>query len=211
MAYGSRVTFMSQAGYGVCMAETRYRDESWLREKYFEEGMSQPKIADECGVSEGAIRRWFNKHDINATRSSENKRTEGKHHDPEWLREQYHEKGKSQREIAKLLPVGQQTVSRAFDRYDIKSRKRWEHFENDVAGFQTDSQGYEKVYSRGDKASVHRLAAVAWFGLDAVAGNHVHHKNGIKWDTRESNIEPMSPFDHLSLHKSGEFDPQEAE
>jgi len=50
---------------------------------------------------------------------------------------------------------------------------------------------------------VHRLAAVAWFGFDAVKNKHVHHKNGIPWDNRECNLEPISPEEHNTIHHKG--------
>lgn len=42
----------------------RYHDAEWLREKYHEEGMTQAEIAEECGVSPRAIRKWMKRHDI---------------------------------------------------------------------------------------------------------------------------------------------------
>lgn len=42
----------------------RYHDAEWLRERYHEEGMTQAEIAEECGVSPRAIRKWMKRHDI---------------------------------------------------------------------------------------------------------------------------------------------------
>jgi hypothetical protein len=47
---------------------------------------------------------------------------------------------------------------------------------------------------------VHRLLAIAEYGTDPVAGNHVHHKNGIKWDNRPTNIEPVNHSEHARKH-----------
>lgn len=35
----------------------RYRDESWLHERYDAEGRTQAEIANECGVSPSCIRK----------------------------------------------------------------------------------------------------------------------------------------------------------
>jgi len=48
---------------------------------------------------------------------------------------------------------------------------------------------------------VHRLLAVAEYGFDAVADMDVHHKNGIPWDNRPVNIEPMDHGEHTKLHE----------
>lgn len=66
--------------------------------------------------------------------------------------------------------------------------------------------GYESWQDacKGEKVSlhIHRLQAVAEWGFEAVAGNDVHHKNGIKWDNRIENLEIMDPGEHMELHKS---------
>lgn len=60
------------------------------------------------------------------------------------------------------------------------------------------------VDAEKEPVAVHRLASVAWFGLEAVAGNDIHHKNGIPWDNREENVEPLDHAEHTSLHRRGE-------
>jgi hypothetical protein len=47
---------------------------------------------------------------------------------------------------------------------------------------------------------IHRLAAVAWFGYEAVVGKDVHHVSGIPWDNREDNLEPLDPSEHRRRH-----------
>lgn len=42
----------------------QYRDEEWLRQQYWEEGPTQREIAEKCGVSARAIRKWMKKFDI---------------------------------------------------------------------------------------------------------------------------------------------------
>ena len=52
-------------------SKPKYHDPEWLRQKYWEEGMSAPQIADEVGVSDGAIRKWMKRHDIPRRSKSE--------------------------------------------------------------------------------------------------------------------------------------------
>jgi len=76
----------------------------------------------------------------------------------------------------------------------------------------TDWEGYEKFTDRkvsreNEKISegtgtilIHRLAAVAWFGYDAVAENVIHHKLPIEWVNIEANLEPMDNAEHINRH-----------
>jgi 5-methylcytosine-specific restriction endonuclease McrA len=41
-----------------------YHDADWLREQYHGRGRTQREIAEECGVSPRAIRKWMNRHEI---------------------------------------------------------------------------------------------------------------------------------------------------
>lgn len=77
--------------------------------------------------------------------------------------------------------------------------------------YRTDYEGYETWRwqyrdctgcKKENAVRVHRLAAVAWFGYEAVAGDNtvVHHKNGIPWDNQESNLVPMGRVEHSCLH-----------
>lgn len=37
----------------------RYRDGNWLREQYWEQGLTQREVAEKCGVSARATRKWM--------------------------------------------------------------------------------------------------------------------------------------------------------
>lgn len=70
----------------------------------------------------------------------------------------------------------------------------------------TDDRGYERwdVNDLGERytVTVHRLLAVAEFGLDAVVGKDVHHINELSWDNRPENIELIDHAEHASMHRS---------
>lgn len=42
----------------------QYRDESWLRSRYHDDGCTQAEIADECDVTPSCIRKWMREYDI---------------------------------------------------------------------------------------------------------------------------------------------------
>jgi len=50
---------------------------------------------------------------------------------------------------------------------------------------------------------VHRLLLVAEYGVDAVVGKHVHHKNEIPFDNRIENLELLDPEEHSRHHSEG--------
>jgi len=72
------------------------------------------------------------------------------------------------------------------------------------AQFRTLPQGYEAWRSWNKDGEelmyVHRLLAISEFGVEEVAGNHVHHKNKIPWDNRPENIEVKNEKQHLGDH-----------
>lgn len=69
-------------------------------------------------------------------------------------------------------------------------------------------EGYVRARSyldgEWDEIPIHRLVAIAEYGTGAVAGRHVHHKNGIPWDNRPSNLDVRTSKEHLRSHWHGE-------
>ena len=116
--------------------------------------------------------------------------------------------------VAEELGVGKSTAVRAIKevRGSLRSSKEAGEKRSEEMGAAPDvwnakapylthhDQGYEEIRHRGNRVYVHRLAAIAWYGYDAVAGHHIHHKNRIPWDNREGNVEPMTASDHRSHH-----------
>lgn len=118
----------------------------------------------------------------------------------EWLREKYHTERLDTNEMADLARVGASTIRYWMDKHGIERIKNGPKIR--PARFFTDHHGYERVEDgkTGKRLPVHRLAAVAWFGWEEVVGRDVHHSNGIKWDTRESNVKPMDHGEHARHH-----------
>lgn len=116
--------------------QCKYQDQSWLREKYWEEGMSLSEMAELCDVTPPTIRNWMEEYDIErrSSRKPQAGDPEPKHRDEEWLREKYVEEGKSQAEIADLCDVSQPTIGKWLREY----------------GFDTGSCGNSKLDERLD-------------------------------------------------------------
>lgn len=79
---------------------------------------------------------------------------------------------------------------------------RYNHNWKEYAPFHTDFLGYERCVAVDEVVKIHRLAAVAWFGFDAVVNKDVHHENNIPWDNREENLIPMDKSEHMRLHEN---------
>jgi len=125
--------------------------------------------------------------------------------DEEWFLELYEEQECSLEQVGNIAGVHRATAYNWADRLGVDTRPPGGR-RKPYASFCHHKRGYEKWSSyspseeRNEDLLVHRLAAVAWFGFDAVAGNDVHHRNSVPWDNRESNLEPLSRSEHARLH-----------
>ena len=180
-----------------------YDNPNLIERLYHGEGLTVREVAERLGCSPPTMFDRMDKFGIE-TRGVGGVDTDADYRDPDVLRGLYVDQGMTTYEVADELGTTPSTVRYWMDKFDIPRREKWHHARSAPAYYCTDSNGYEcwQVQSRGDRhqVRVHRLAAVAWFGLDALDGLEVHHKNGVKWDTREDNIELMSGEDHARLH-----------
>lgn len=53
------------------MAQKKYRQEDWLRERYVNDGLSTRKVAELADTTHSTIRRWLSKNDIETRSDSE--------------------------------------------------------------------------------------------------------------------------------------------
>jgi len=100
----------------------RLQDEDWMREQYHESKKSTRELADVCGCSQTTIRRWLEKHDIE-TRDGTRSTTE-KLNDSSWLKEQYHERGKSTYTLAEECGCSNSTILFWLSRHGIETRSK---------------------------------------------------------------------------------------
>ena len=200
----------------------KYHDEEWLRREYVDKRRSTPDIGKECGVTATTISDWLKRHGIKTRSQSEAQRSQGKHTNKEWLRDQYIENERSMADIGGECGVTAATVLKYLRKYNIPTRhsayrKRRENLTIvDEKGEFGDIPGsYRKVMNSwvvdGKReyrsVYVHQLLAIAE-GADPhkVFSNgewQVHHKNGIRWDNRPENIEFTDRKEHRRIHTIG--------
>jgi len=101
------------------MGKPKYRDEEWLREKYWDEELSTNEIADLCGVTNVTISNWMSKHGIEKRPRNS---ARDKYTDKEWLQEQYIEKERSLSDIANELDINRDTPRYWMEKYGIERR-----------------------------------------------------------------------------------------
>lgn len=175
-----------------------YRDEEKLREALKQHDWNLPDTAEYFGVSNQTINDWCERHEIPKKPYSVK----------ENLVKYYIEEGMSAKETGEILYGSEHSVLDWLRRHDLpveKSCKEKPPHYRTHQGYEVWSVTYQD--SSFDVA-VHRLACVAWFGLEEVKGKVVHHKNDISWDNREENLELLTNAQHSRMH-SKEFEKDE--
>lgn len=177
-----------------------WTDPDTLRSLYLEQSHSADDVADALQCSKKTILKWLDRHGI-PTRPSKHDMDNG-WRDPDLMHELYIEKGISIREIARELDCEPPTIHRWLHNHGIETRQA---HRDKPPYFRWDQDGHATVSTKvGEKqhtVMVHRLVAVAEFGIEAVKGHVVHHKNHVPWDNRPGNLELMTHGEHSSYHQ----------
>lgn len=195
--------------------EAPYRDPETLERLYHGESMTVREIAEKFDVAKMTISRWLRKHDIDTRTPNEScnirgtqagPTKDGPHTNPEWLGEKYHDEGLTAQEMADEAGVESEvTILRQMEKHDIERRTPGDYLRKENKVRVSDDSGHEQIRFTVDDTSyyydVHRLLAIALWGLDEVAGKVIHHENGIPWDNRPENLELVeSQATHAKMH-----------
>lgn len=130
-----------------------------------------------------------------------------KYQNQEWLNEQYHEKGRTQAEIANECGVSPPTIRNWMSQFNMETRSRGRRIER--ATYHKRSDEYRLWSTRNPKGGhdavyVHRLLATLLVDdLSEMEGKHVHHKTHRRYDNRLEAIELMDPSEHSRHHAGG--------
>jgi len=118
------------------------------------------------------------------------------HRDKDTFAAVYFDRTNTLHDLAEHFDVSLMTVHRWIDEHDLPRREP-----NHARMRTTQDKGYETWYNSGKRVYVHRLLAVAKCGYNAVVNKRIHHKNGIPWDNRPENVEPLTRKEHQGRHK----------
>lgn len=124
--------------------------------------------------------------------------------DANLLRRLYIDEGMSAVAISEMWDCSSSTVGNWLDEHGIEKRSQEEAVQLALGQkhvtFTTHSKGYEVWWIPGFNVYVHRLVAVAEYGLEALKGKKVHHENEIPWDNRPENLELLTTKEHRRKH-----------
>lgn len=138
-----------------------YKNEEWLRKKYWDEGLSLYKIGNICKADHRKIWHWMK--ELNIPRRSPIPNNTG-YKNKEWLYNKYINEKLSLREIGKLCKVDFTGISRWIKRHDIKSRSKLE--------------GCCLVYKNHCNLS---QEAIEWISGELLGDGHLH-----SWSSRSA-------------------------
>jgi IS30 family transposase len=132
--------------------------------------------------------------------------------DAKILEKLYWEREMSINDISDELGVSHTTIGNWLNRHNIKKRDLSEAVsigrQKNVATYWTDENGYKRWTDSGPEKQhslrVHQLVAIH-NGVDpekvfSDGDYHCHHKNGVKFDNRPSNIELVTAEEHGKIH-----------
>jgi len=184
----------------------KYRDESWLKQKYLKENKTREEIGSICGVSEGTIQVWLSKFSIQKYTGCE------KYKEEDWLEKQYLDEDRDIQDISAECDVTTTTIRHWLDKFDIEKDRLPGCRFNFTSYSGTD--GYPTWSATGCNGypgylTVHRLVAIA-DGADPYKvfsdkNYQVHHRNGFKCDNRPSNLELIDRRSHGQHHSPDSY------
>lgn len=198
-------------------SDSPWRDADTLRDLIYGEEMSLAEVSDELGCSQATVSKWCDELGVEKRTGSETRELrgtanngypDGPHRDPEWLSEMYYEEEMKLREMADKAGVGETAILRNMEKHGLERRTAGDYLRKDNKLRHKPGTCHEQIRLTIDGTShyytVHRMLAIAIWGLDEVGGKIVHHKNGIAWDNRPSNLELIeSQSEHAKLHNHG--------
>lgn len=200
--------YSAKTGDGYIVARL---SRSWFYEKYWRQEKSLEQIAGENNVSPETVRYRMEQLGVpRATNGGVNVHImymRGRN----WLFDEYWRKGKTCHEIDDENSVCRGTTQSLMTRMDPEIIRRPSGIPPNEYVTRYLDAGYVCLYDTPDvQVREHRLAAIAEYGYDAVAGNHVHHANKIPWlnvpvfgidipELENPNLVPMDPITHARI------------
>jgi transposase len=107
------------------VADERLKDESWLREQYFDERLNGDEIAEKLDCTAATVNRWFRKHGIDRpSHRKKGAKADKRLEDAEWLEREYITNECAAEEIGERVGHCEYTVLRYLERHNIEIREQ---------------------------------------------------------------------------------------
>lgn len=199
-AHPERRNIIKKFGHNMS-DEKLYQDEDWLREQYHECGKSQSEVAESAGVTESTIRRWMKEHSIERRTMSE-ARSEGDidlYTDPDWLRKQHWDRGKTMVEIGESAGVSGTTIKRWMDKHGLERRSNSEAQSDGDREFYTDADWLREQYWDQEKtvAEISELAGVSGTTIKRWMNRHDIETRSFSEAQTDGDLDPLKDPDWL--------------
>lgn len=185
-----------------------YQDKEVMQQLH-DQGSTYAEIAEMFDCGESTVSFWMKKHGItlDVDPSDYDIPEEEPWKDGRLVEDLYINERLSTLDIAVLFDCSSATLNTWLKKHGIKRRNISEAQSLRSSGnpyaatLSLDSDGYMRWTPGVHYISVHRLMAVAEWGIEAVKGHQVHHKNELRWDNRIDNLELVTNSDHQKLHR----------
>lgn len=195
--------------------EKPWHDERVMRELYENRGLTYQEIADAVGCSQSGVYGWLLRHGLHEKVKDvdiPDIPDEEPYKDATLMEELYIEKNLGTNVMSALLECANATVLKYLREHDIRVRTQSEGVRNgygstDPVVFYTHPDKGTECWAHSYESNpsfvyVHRLVAIAEYGVERVVENNVHHINEIRWDNRPENLTLMSRGEHTSHHST---------
>lgn len=190
----------------------------------YKSGEPMYELGEDYGVQDHTIKRFLRRQGVDTRNHSEQLKksfssdrvesldvdTPQELLDPDWLRKVHIDEGMSTREIGRELDCSGGTVARWLRKHDIEVRARSRAVElarRDTPGIHTGENGYEYINHSGHGVRHHRLLATLLVDdISELRGMHVHHKTGVEWDNRLSQLKVLDFKNHMAEHREAAYE-----
>jgi len=197
----------------VIPTEKLYKNRSWLKDKYVEEGLYLWQIAELCNVNKQTICNWLKKHEIKArkggvpkgTKFTEEHKLNMKKACKHLTGKEHHCYGRKHTEetIKKMSELQQGKNNSFWGRKHTDKTRKIISIKSWKGGRRIDADGYVRIripFPVSKEIMEHKLIMEEILDRQLKSAEIVHHRNEIRDDNRPENLLICTPSEHKLIH-----------